>query len=92
MGFNSGFKGLMCTVFTKEPLQIMYDFTKSTLQRHFITSTLIDLQLDAQNSYLIIYNTFIKILYMSRTLPCSSSGGVRRNCIYAASGIVTLCR
>ena len=54
--------------------------------------TLIDLQLDAQNSYLFIYNTFIKILHMFRALPCSSSGGLRRNCIYAASGIVTLCR
>ena len=29
---------------------------------------------------------------MFRALPCSSSGGLRRNCIYAASGIVTLCR
>jgi len=54
--------------------------------------TLVDLQLDAQNSYLFIYNTFIKILYMFRALLCSSSGGLRRNCIYAASGIVTLCR
>ena len=54
--------------------------------------TLFDLQLDAQNSYLFTYNTFIKILYMFRALPCSSSGGLRRNCIYAASGIVTLCR
>ena len=35
--------------------------------------------------------TFIKILYMFRALPCSSSGGLRLNCIYAASGIVTLC-
>jgi len=35
-----------------------------------------------QNSYLFTYNTFIKILYMFRTLPCSSSGGLRRNCIY----------
>jgi hypothetical protein len=50
--------------------------------------TLVDLQFDAQNSYLFIYNTFIKILYM----PCSSTGGLHRNCIYAASGIVTLCR
>ena len=41
-----------------------------------------DFQLDAQNSYLFTYNTFIKILYMFRTLPCSSSGGLRRNCIY----------
>jgi hypothetical protein len=43
--------------------------------------TLVDLQLDAQNSYLFIYNTFIKILYMFRALPRSSSGGLRRNCI-----------
>jgi hypothetical protein len=39
--------------------------------------TLVDFQLDAQNSYLFIYNTFIKILYMFRTLPCSSSTGLR---------------
>jgi len=32
--------------------------------------TLVDLQLDAQNSYLFTYNTFIKILYMFRTLLC----------------------
>jgi len=54
--------------------------------------TLVDFQLDAQNSYLFLYNTFIKILYMFRALPCSSSGGLRRNCIYAASGIVTPCK
>jgi len=54
--------------------------------------TLVDLQLDAQNSYLFIHNTFIKTLYMFRASPCSSSGGLRRNCIHAASGIVTLCR
>jgi len=53
---------------------------------------LVDLQLNAQNAYLFTYNTFIKILYMFRALPCSSSGGLRRNSIYAASGIVTLCR
>ena len=53
--------------------------------------TLFDLQLDAQNSYLFTYNKFIKILYMFRALPCSFSGGLCRNCIYAASGIVTLC-
>jgi hypothetical protein len=52
--------------------------------------TLVDLQLDAQNSYLFTYNTFIKFLYMFRALPCSSSGGLHRNCIYATSGIVTL--
>ena len=54
--------------------------------------TLVYLQLDAQNSYLFTYNTFIKILYMFRALSCSSLGGLRRNCINAASGIVTLCR
>jgi len=54
--------------------------------------TLVDLQLHAQNSYLFIHNIFIKILYMFPALPCSSSGGLRRNCIYAASGIVTVCR
>ena len=54
--------------------------------------TLVDFQLNAQNSYLFIYNTFIKILYKFQALPCSSSGGLRHNCIYAASGIVTLCR
>jgi len=42
--------------------------------------TLVDLQLDAQNSYLFTHNTFIKILYMFPALPCSSSGGLRRNC------------
>ena len=54
--------------------------------------TLVDFQLDAQNSYLFTYNTVIKILYMFRALPCSSLGGIRRNCIYVAYGIVTLCR
>jgi len=54
--------------------------------------TLVDLQLDAQNSYLFTYNTVTKILYMFRALPCSSSGGLRHKCIYAVSGIVTLCR
>jgi hypothetical protein len=61
------------------------------LTMHF-SITLVVFQLDAQNSYLFIYNTFIKIVYMFRALPCSSSGGLRRNCIYAASGIVTVCR
>jgi len=39
--------------------------------------TLVDFQLDAQNSYLFTY-TF-------RALPCSSSGGLHRNCIYICS-------
>jgi hypothetical protein len=54
-----------------------------------ISNNIVDFQLDAHNSYLFKYNTFIKILYMLRALPCSSSGGLRRNCIYAAYGIVT---
>ena len=33
-------------------------------------------------SYLFICNTFIKIFYMFRALPCSSSGGLPRNCIH----------
>jgi hypothetical protein len=33
--------------------------------------SLVDFQLDAQNSYLFTYNTFIKILFMFRALPCS---------------------
>ena len=31
----------------------------------------------------------IALLYMFRALPCSSSGGLRRNCVHAASGIVS---
>jgi len=54
--------------------------------------TLVDLQLDAHNSYSFTYNTFIKILYMFRALPCSSSGGLRHNCIHAACGTATHCR
>jgi hypothetical protein len=53
--------------------------------------TLVNFQLDAQNSYLFICNTFIKILYMFQALPSSSSGGLHRNCTYAASCIVSLC-
>ena len=41
--------------------------------------TFVEFQLDAQNSYLFIYNTFIKILYMFRALPCPSSGGLCHN-------------
>jgi hypothetical protein len=43
-------------------------------------------------SLLFIYNTFIKILHMFQALPCSSSGGLRRNYVYVASGIITVCR
>ena len=48
--------------------------------------TLVDLQLDAQNSCLFTYNTVIKIPCMFRALPCSSSGGLRRNCIQGVPG------
>jgi hypothetical protein len=71
--------------FVKKRLKIHGNLTSSEV-------TLVDLQLDAQNSRLFTCNTFIKILYMFRALPCSSSGGLRFNCIYAASGIVTFCR
>jgi len=67
-----------------------YHFDGCLTVHHSIT--LIDFQLDVQNSYLFIYNTFIKIIYVFRALPCSSVGGLRHNCIHAASGIVTLCR
>ena len=46
------------------------------------STSLVDLQFDAKNSYLFTYNTFIKILYMFRTLPCSSTGGPRRDLMY----------
>ena len=93
--------GLYCLCFGAallNPLfiaQILSTFEKDDyvfkMIQHFVI-TLVDLQLDAQNSCLFTYNTFIKILYMFRTLLCSSSGGLRRNCICVASGIVTLCR
>jgi hypothetical protein len=47
-----------------------------------LSITFVDFQLDAQNSYLFTYDTFIKILYVFRALPCSSSGGLRFKCIY----------
>jgi len=46
---------------------------------------LFDLQIDALNSCLFTYNTFIKLLYMFPALPCSSSGDPRRNFIYVCS-------
>ena len=77
---------------TKSSNTDMWTEDRETLQRHKYGEskstgiiTLVDLQLDAQNSYLFTYNTFIKILYMFRALPCSSSGGLRRNCIYICS-------
>jgi len=76
-------KGLLYNI--DKPIAYLDDWL--TLHRSI---TLVDFQLDAQNSYLFIYNTLSKILYMFRALPCSSSGGLRRNCIYAASGIVNL--
>jgi len=54
----------------------------SGYEKFILGLTLVDLQLDAQNSYLFTYNAFIKILYLFRALPCSSLGGLRRNCVY----------
>jgi len=68
-----------------------YGSATREIKGKYICTTLVDLQLDVQNSYLFTYNTFIKIPYVFRALSCSSSGCLRRNCIYAASGIVTLC-
>jgi hypothetical protein len=48
--------------------------------------TLVDLQLDAQNSYLFTYNKLIKIIYLFRALLCSSSGGLRRSFIQGVPG------
>jgi hypothetical protein len=57
-----------------------------------LSITLVEFQINAQNSYLFIYNTFIIVLYIFRPLPCLSSGGLCRKSIYSSSGIVTLCR
>jgi hypothetical protein len=38
-------------------------------EMHRLYITLVDLQLDAQNSNLFTCNTYIKILYMFRALP-----------------------
>ena len=75
-------------------LQIALSFGSCGRAEKITVVALVNLQIDPQNFYLFIYsyNTFIKILYMFRALPCSSSGGLRRNCILAAYGIVTLCR
>jgi hypothetical protein len=66
------------------------DIRQKNIQRRLIT--LVDLQLNAQSSYLFTYNTFIKILYMFRALPCSCSGGIRRNCIYMQPLVSSLCK
>jgi len=63
---------------------IYYSYLDNWLTVHR-SITLVDLQLDVQNSYLFTYNIFIKILYMFRAVPCSSSGGLRRKCIYAVT-------
>jgi hypothetical protein len=78
---------------TRTALSFWYRQVLSTsLNNIFTVTTFFYHQLDIETSYLFTYNTFIKILYMFQALPCSSSGGLRRNCIYAASGIVTVCR
>jgi len=65
----------------------LFSFTNFFLQPLLISNLMHKIHI-----YLFTYNTFIKLLYMFRALPCSSSGGLRRDCIYAASGIVTVCR
>jgi len=76
-------------------IQKYFDFTISNNLDNWLNVhrniTLVNLQLDAQNSYLFTYNTFIKILYMFRALPCSSSGGLCRNCIYVYLYIYIYC-
>jgi len=91
-GFQCSFRLLMMGGVSPETCWASYKYGIIKFWYIFACLTLVDLQLDAQNSYLFTYNTFIKILYMFRALPCSSSGGLRRNCIYAASGIFTVCR
>ena len=67
------------------PLGGTWGFLIEAFPNISFTLTLLDLQLDAQNSYLFTYNTSVKVLYMFRALPCSSSGGLRRNCICVCS-------
>jgi hypothetical protein len=76
--------------YSKSVLYVSGDVFAHYQEHVTVFTALVDFHLDAQNSYLFIYNSFIKILYMFRALPCSSSGGLRRNCIYAASGISSL--
>jgi len=76
-----------CSETSAYKIQTPRNYAEESIDHVF---SLVDLQLDAQNSCLFTYNTFIKILYMFRALPCSSTRGLRRNCTYAASGIVTL--
>jgi hypothetical protein len=62
------------------PMKVSLNNVAEKASRHMLTHddwltvhrsiTLVDLQLDAQNSYLFTYNTFIKILYMFRALLC----------------------
>ena len=49
MGFNSGFKEL-----SHSSSAVLHDWLTV-----YCSITLVDLQLDAQNSYLFTYNTFI---------------------------------
>jgi len=51
--------------------------------------TLVDFQLDAQNSDLFTYNTFIEILNMFQAVRCSSSGGL---IVYMQHLISSLCK
>ena len=72
------FTGLVYPALEVRPVKLIPVFTSSNILDDWLTVyrsiTLVNFQLDAQNSYLFIYNTFVKILYMFRALPCSSSG------------------
>jgi len=68
-------------------INITWDWTSHFFETPWLISNLMH-----KICIFFIYNTFFNILYMFRASPCSSSGGLRRNRIYAASGIVTLCR
>jgi hypothetical protein len=87
---QAGWNGIYRTVTLNVRVQTFVVLDVWLTVHHSIT--LADLQLDAQKSFLFTYNTFIKIPHMFRALPCSSSGGVRRNCICAAFGIITVCK
>jgi len=51
------------------PLQQLLSERTSLLQYTYTACLWFDLQLDALNSCLFTYNTFIKLLYMFRALP-----------------------
>jgi hypothetical protein len=53
--------------------------------------TLVDLQPDAQNSYLFTYNNLLKSSVF-QALPCSSSGGLYVVIVYMQPLVSSLCK